>query len=452
MLRLILFVVFAGWLISTSAHAVESADKKYDAAETAFREGKLDLAITLFGEVIKANPKNAMSYNNRAVAYRQNKNYIAALADLNQAIQRESSWVFWYNRGVTFAESGDQPSAIADFTRALKAHPPGNRIRTDCLIARAHCYFDQEKTAPAMTDLNAAIKLGVKEPDAYVLRGILHKIAHGYPQSLADYEKAIALDPENARSYDVAAYLLSAGPSPKYRDGAKAVRYATKACELTHWQSSQEIETLAAAYAESGKFDDAIKFTKQADALDPKATDSKRLALYEQRQPFRDLNRKETAVPLPPTGTVAIKLGEKVQVHLKVDVEQLVDPAAAKITDRPELDSFLLNFHLEKGRRVLLLEHSFGKVVRMKCLARLKDQDVYFETDLLPIQPGTISKEIWDDPIEELVFFDFHFSDDSRSNRLLRCRKTRHSLRARHHSCALTFTDQRPASLRSKYA
>ena len=42
-----------------------------------------------------------------------------------------------------------------------------------------------------MKDLNIAIK-GVQQPDAYVLRGILHKINHQYDRSLADYEKAIA--------------------------------------------------------------------------------------------------------------------------------------------------------------------------------------------------------------------------------------------------------------------
>ena len=49
-----------------------------------------------------------------------------------------------------------------------------------------------------MSDLNAAIKLDVADAEAYRLRGIIHKVMHEYDKSLADYEKAIALDPKNA--------------------------------------------------------------------------------------------------------------------------------------------------------------------------------------------------------------------------------------------------------------
>ena len=185
------------------------------------------------------------------------------------------------------------------------------------------------------------------------------------------------------------------------------MRYATKACELTEWNDSQAIETLAAAYAETGDFDKAIQFQKQAEEMDKKA-DPDRLALYEKHQPFRDLNRAEKAVPLPETGKVAIKLGEKLTVHFEVDGEALINPAAAK-GDRLEENSFALDFRLHKGQRLLFLEHSFSKIIRVRCLARLKGQDAYFETDLLPVPPKTINPELWSEQIEELVLFDFHF-------------------------------------------
>ena len=77
-------------------------------------------------------------------------------------------------------------AAIADFTKALKLNPKDTQGRVSCLIGRARANFDKEKAEPAMADLNAAIKLGIKQPDAYVLRGILHKINHNYARSLAD--------------------------------------------------------------------------------------------------------------------------------------------------------------------------------------------------------------------------------------------------------------------------
>jgi tetratricopeptide (TPR) repeat protein len=258
-----------------------------------------------------------------------------------------------------------------------------------------------------MSDLNAAIKLYGTDSEAYHLRGIVHKVAHEYDKSLADYEKAIAIDPKNADAYSTEAYLLSVCPAPKYRDGAKAIRYATKACELTEWRNTLAIDALAAAYAETGAFDKAIQFQKQADEINKKA-DPDRLALYEKHQPLRDLNRSEKAIPLPEAGKVALKLGEKLTAHFEVDGENLVNPTTAK-GDHVGENSFALDFHLHNGGRLLLLRHSFPKIIRVRCLARLKGQDAYFETDLLPIPPNATSREIWSEQIEELVLFDFHF-------------------------------------------
>ncbi len=375
-------------------------------ADAAFLAGDYDAAISLYTEVIKANPKAAFAYHGRALAYRFKKEDTKALADFDQAIRLKPLAIFFYNRGVARYENGDDKSAIADLTRALQGKLSDPRARAACLVTRARCYINQSQSAPAMTDLNAAIKLEPKDSEAYRLRGIMHKVAHEYDKSLADYEKAIALDPRNASAYGTEAYLLSVCPAPKYRDGAKAVEYATKACELTEWRDAQQLESLAAAYAETGDFDKAIQFQKKADEIS-KRSDTERLILYEKHQPVRDLNRDEKAVPLPETGKVAVKFGEKLIVHFDVDGEQLINPIVRK-GDRLEPNSFTLDFRLYKGNRLLVLEHSLSQIIRVRCLARLKNLDTYFETDVLPVQPKTISREMWSEPIEELVLFDFH--------------------------------------------
>jgi tetratricopeptide (TPR) repeat protein len=378
--------------------------------DEAYKAGNYDLAISKYTQVIEKEPKKALAYTNRALAYKEKKNYDGAIADFNKSLRLQPQGYVYYDRGITFQETGSDEKAIADFTTALKVGVPGI-LRVDCLVARAHSYAEKENATAALSDLNQAVKLGTDDPDAYVLRGVVQKVEHKYDRSLADYEKAIALDPKCARAFDAEAYLLSVCPMPKYRDGKKAIAYATKACELSKWQRAGYLETLAMAYAETGTFDEAIKWQTKAGEIDAKAANQSRLALYQQKQPFRDLNRTE-----PPVANlsniqdkISISFRQKLNARLEANGDQLVHPTVESGNEE-RLNSISLDFHQEKRGRTLFITHSFARTMRAKCLARLKDYDTYFETDILPIPPKTTNPEIWSDPIEELVLFDLRLT------------------------------------------
>ena len=105
--------------------------------------------------------------------------------------------------------------------------------------------------------------------------------------------EAIASNAKDDWSYNLLAWVRATCPDSSLRDGKEAVSLATKACELTNWKESSWIDTLAAAYAESGEFQRAIQFQEQALSLgSPSESEQKgmqeRLALYEQSQPYRE--------------------------------------------------------------------------------------------------------------------------------------------------------------------
>jgi hypothetical protein len=79
-------------------------------------------------------------------------------------------------------------------------------------------------------------------------------------------------------------------------NGKRAVKLATIACELTNWDESVPIETLAAANAEVGNFDQAVEFQRRAmerlDDESAKKAGQARLELYQQRQPYRSKAEK----------------------------------------------------------------------------------------------------------------------------------------------------------------
>ena len=112
-----------------------------------------------------------------------------------------------------------------------------------------------------------------------------------YRQSMVDYQEATKLDPTNAFLLNNFAWLLATAPDEKARDGKKAVQVALKACELTKYQNAAYVDTLAAAYAEIGDFENAVKWeTKYLTSLSlapADATDGQtRLALYQAKKPY----------------------------------------------------------------------------------------------------------------------------------------------------------------------
>jgi hypothetical protein len=103
--------------------------------------------------------------------------------------------------------------------------------------------------------------------------------------------RSIQMDPEAGWFYNELAWIEATAPDAAFRDGARAVTNATKACELTHWKNVSAVDTLAAACAESGDFPQAVKYEKMALRLGMPAAKQKefhdRLSLYQESKPFR---------------------------------------------------------------------------------------------------------------------------------------------------------------------
>ena len=110
--------------------------------------------------------------------------------------------------------------------------------------------------------------------------------------AIADYKEAIRLDCTFARAYHALAWLWATCPEESYRDGKRAVEFATRACGLSDWKEAFNLRALAAAYAEVGEFDKAVEWEEKAIQLYANADDRKkgeeRLKLYKDKKPYRE--------------------------------------------------------------------------------------------------------------------------------------------------------------------
>jgi Flp pilus assembly protein TadD len=103
------------------------------------------------------------------------------------------------------------------------------------------------------------------------------------------------LDPDYLPALNEAAHLLASCPDASARNGAESVKLAERAVELSHGSDPVFLDTLAGAYAESGRFQQAIQTAKRA--LEIATRENKtalmdgvaaRLRMYEAGVPYRD--------------------------------------------------------------------------------------------------------------------------------------------------------------------
>jgi len=145
----------------------------------------------------------------------------------------------------------------------------------------------------AIEDFDAAIRVDPKHAMARCNRGMARRKKLDYPGALADLDEALRLEANSRSALNEKAWLLATCPDETIRDGKEAVADATKACEKAAWKDANLIDTLAAAYAELGFFEQATRYQQEAIDKAPsgspaRKTYASRLALYRKKQPYRE--------------------------------------------------------------------------------------------------------------------------------------------------------------------
>ena len=219
--------------------------------------GDYDGAIEDCSRSIAINPGSAKAYNNRGLARLFTGAFDEAILDFNQAITINPRYVDAYsNRGLAWSQKEDYPRAIADCTEALHLNPRSAKA----LYSRGFARDRQGDPGGAMRD----------------------------------YIQVLRINPGYIEAFNSMAWIMATSPDDRLRDGRRAVAYAEKAVG----NSSPDInflDTLAAAYAEAGRFEEAIAIENRIISLLAAArqTDAitmhvQRMNRYEEGRPYRE--------------------------------------------------------------------------------------------------------------------------------------------------------------------
>ncbi len=255
-----------------------------------YKTDRMDMAISDFSAVILLAPKEAQPYINRADAFLAKHEYRRALCDYNAGIRLGLNHpVIHFNRGLANQGTGELVGSIADFTRSISLDPKYSNAYT----ARASIYRTLGDNRKALEDYNKSISVN---PDSFIAvynRGLLYKELNQYESAIKDFSHAIDCDSDNPLGFYRLAWELSTCASSRLRDGKSALKHAERACKLTDWRDPFCFTVLAAAYAECGNFDLAVKWQAEALSNPQYAAVSGekaliRLNLYKHRLPYRE--------------------------------------------------------------------------------------------------------------------------------------------------------------------
>jgi Flp pilus assembly protein TadD len=136
------------------------------------------------------------------------------------------------------------------------------------------------------------------EAGAQCQLAMISQLRHQPAQAIAHYTETLRLKPDQAVALNNLAWIRAADAQAEFRDGPEAVRLARRACELTGYKDPMPMETLAAALAEAGRFDDAIAMAENARQLalaggqsQLAETAQSLVKLFTGRQPLREADR-----------------------------------------------------------------------------------------------------------------------------------------------------------------
>jgi len=233
-------------------------------------------------------PKNAGALNNRGKARHLMGSHKLAIADFSEALRLEPGNVlFLNNRALAAIELADYPRALTDLQDALLKNP--NFV--EALNNRGIVRQKMQRYDEAIADFTAALKVNPQYVDALGNRAFAWRQKAEYAKAIADLEEAVRVSPKNFEATNDLAWILATCPQESFRDPMRSIELAKSACAMTEYRQWNTLDTLAAALAAAGQYEEAGKWSATAVENCPpgeKERLRKHLALIVARKPVTE--------------------------------------------------------------------------------------------------------------------------------------------------------------------
>ena len=259
------------------------------------QKGSLDEAITHYQKALQIKPDYTVAYNNLGNALSQKGNVDEAIAHFQKALQIKPDYAEAHNNlGNALLKKGSLDEAIAHYQRALQIKPDDAEAHNNlgsALLKKGEvdeaivhfqkalqiepdnaeaCYnlgnalFQHGEVDEAIVHFQEALQIEPDNAKAHINLGNALLQKGEADEAITHYQKALQIKPDNAEAQNNLAWVLATCPQASLRNGDKAVELARRANQLVGDGNPIILGTLAAAYAEAGRFPEAAETARRA--------------------------------------------------------------------------------------------------------------------------------------------------------------------------------------------
>jgi tetratricopeptide (TPR) repeat protein len=264
-------------------------------------KGRTDEAIAHLQTLVKEYPNEAEGHYNLGNALLKKGDSRSAIAAYEKALSTQVRYpVAHYNLGIALDQNGRIDEAIAQYQEAVQEEP--NYAEAYYLLGND--LLRKARVDDAIAAYERALKSRARYPEVENNLG-LALLQKGRPsEAIVHWQNALAIQSDSVDSLNNLAWTLATFPETWIRNGGQALALARRANQLSGDNNPAILRTLAAAYAENGRFTEsriiAERGLQLANAQDNPALANifeGDLALYRINAPIRTAAQPGTSAP-----------------------------------------------------------------------------------------------------------------------------------------------------------
>ena len=232
------------------------------------KQKKYDEAMAHYNAALKLNPDSAVAQNNLARILHTQGRLDEAVEHYNAALEIDPKLALAHNNlGILLIQKGKLTEGTAQLREARRLNPTNSETQLNLAFA-----LNQQQQWPEAAELfSKTVRGDLPDPQAHYEFAVALAHLKRTREAMSQYANALLIQPDFPDALDGLAWILSTDANPDFRNGTEAVKMSERACELTGRQDPVKLKTLAAAYAETGRFEEATNTLRTAKDLAAKA-------------------------------------------------------------------------------------------------------------------------------------------------------------------------------------